>query len=200
LGRVVSPEEALRIREELRAAGKTVVLTNGHFDLLHLGHVRCLQQAKKLGDVLFVGVNSDASTRLLKGERRPIVPEDERARLVAALECVDYVVIFEERTAERLLAALRPEVYAKGGDWSVEDLPEAKVAAEHGIRIEILPRLPNRVALSRPRGRAKVATSRFMPVQNRVDRQSASREMSRAWSQNCHRSMGEQEQSLHTHV
>ena len=144
MGRVVSPEEAQRIREELRAAGKTVVLTNGHFDLLHVGHVRCLQQAKELGDVLFVGVNSDASTRLLKGDKRPIVPEDERARLVAALECVDYVVIFEERTAERLLAALKPDIYAKGGDWAMEDLPEAKAAAEHGIRIEILPRLLNR--------------------------------------------------------
>jgi len=91
-----------------------------------------------------VGLNSDASTRLLKGEKRPIVPQEERAQLLAALECVDYVVIFEERTAERLLAALRPEVYAKGGDWTVEDLPEAKIAAEHGVRIEILPQVPSR--------------------------------------------------------
>ena len=83
------------------------------------------------------------STRLLKGEKRPIVPQEERAQLLVALECVDYVVIFEERTAERLLAALQPDIYAKGGDWAMEDLPEAKVAAEHGIRIEILPRLPN---------------------------------------------------------
>jgi rfaE bifunctional protein nucleotidyltransferase chain/domain len=132
------------IREKLRAEGKTVVLTNGHFDILHVGHVDCLQRAKALGDVLIVGLNSDASTRLLKGEKRPIVPQEGRAQLLAALQCVDYVIIFEERTAERLLAALKPEVYAKGGDWVIEDLPEAKVAAEHGIRIEILPRLPNR--------------------------------------------------------
>ncbi len=146
MGRVVSPEEAQRIREELRAAGKTVVLTNGHFDLLHVGHVRCLQQAKELGDVLFVGVNSDASTRLLKGDKRPIVPEDERARLVAALECVDYVVIFEERTARRLVELLKPDIYAKGGDYGPagKELPEAEAVAAYGGEVRILPYLPGR--------------------------------------------------------
>lgn len=146
MGRVVSPEEAQRIREELRAAGKTVVLTNGHFDLLHVGHVRCLQQAKELGDVLFVGVNSDASTRLLKGEKRPIIPEDERARLVAALECVDYVVIFEERTARRLVELLKPDIYAKGGDYGPagKELPEAEAVAVYGGEVRILPYLPGR--------------------------------------------------------
>ena len=146
MGRVVSPEEAQRIREELRSAGKTVVLTNGHFDLLHVGHVRCLQQAKELGDVLFVGVNSDASTRLLKGDKRPIVPEDERARLVAALECVDYVVIFEERTARRLVELLKPDIYAKGGDYGPtgKELPEAEAVAAYGGEVRILPYLPGR--------------------------------------------------------
>jgi len=146
LGRVVSPEEAQRIREELRSAGKTVVLTNGHFDLLHVGHVRCLQQAKELGDVLFVGVNSDASTRLLKGGKRPIIPEDERARLVAALECVDYVVIFEERTARRLVELLKPDIYAKGGDYGPagKELPEAEAVAAYGGKVRILPYLPGR--------------------------------------------------------
>jgi len=132
------------IREKLRAEGKTVVLTNGHFDILHVGHVDCLQRAKALGDVLMVGLNSDASTRLLKGEKRPIVPQEERAQLLAALRCVDYVIIFEERTAESLLAALKPEVYAKGGDWAIEDLPEARVIAEYGGRVEILPQVPSR--------------------------------------------------------
>ncbi len=141
---VLSLEELLPIREHLRAHGKTIVLTNGHFDILHVGHVDCLQRAKALGDVLIVGLNSDASTRLLKGEKRPIVPQEERAQLLAALQCVDYVVIFEERTAKKLLAALRPEVYVKGGDWAVEDLPEAKVIAEHGIRVKILPQVPGR--------------------------------------------------------
>jgi len=117
LKKVLSLEELLPIRERLKAEGKTLVLTNGHFDLLHVGHVRCLQQAKRLGDVLVVGLNSDASTRALKGSGRPLVPQEERAEVLAALECVDYVVIFEERTAERLVAALKPEVYVKGGDW-----------------------------------------------------------------------------------
>jgi rfaE bifunctional protein nucleotidyltransferase chain/domain len=144
LDEVISLQEAVMIREKLRAEGKTVVLTNGHFDILHVGHVDCLQRAKALGDVLMVGLNSDASTRLLKGEKRPIVPQEERARLLAALQCVDYVVIFEERTAERLLAALRPEVYAKGGDWAVADLPEAEVLAEHDIQVEFLPQVPGR--------------------------------------------------------
>jgi len=144
LSKILSLEELLPIREHLKAQGKTVVLTNGHFDILHMGHVDCLQRAKALGDVLIVGLNGDASARLLKGEKRPIVPQEERAQLLAALQCVDYVIIFEERTAERLLVALRPEVYAKGGDWAIEDLPEAKVIAEYGIRVEILPQMPDR--------------------------------------------------------
>lgn len=144
MGEVLSLEEAVTIREKLRAGGKTVVLTNGHFGLLHVGHIDCLQRAKALGDVLIVGLNSDASTRLLKGQKRPIVPQEERAQVLAALECVDYVIIFEERTAERLLAALRPEVYVKGGDWAIEDLPEARAVAEYGGRVEILPQVPSR--------------------------------------------------------
>lgn len=144
MGEIVSLEDAVTIREKLRAEGKTVVLTNGHFDILHMGHVDCLQRAKALGDVLIVGLNSDASTRLLKGQKRPIVPQEERARLLAALQCVDYVIIFEERTAERLLAALKPEAYVKGGDWASEDLPEAEAIAKHGIRVEILPQVPSR--------------------------------------------------------
>ena len=142
--KVLSLEELLPIREHLKAEGKTLVLTNGHFDLLHVGHVRCLQQAKALGDVLVVGLNSDASTRALKGAGRPLVPQEERAEVLAALECVDFVVIFEERTAERLVAALKPEVYVKGGDWTLEDLPEAKAVAECGGRVEILPQVPGR--------------------------------------------------------
>jgi rfaE bifunctional protein nucleotidyltransferase chain/domain len=144
LGEVVSLEEAVEIREKLRAESKTIVLTNGHFDILHVGHVDCLQRAKALGDVLIVGLNSDVSTRLLKGEKRPIVLQEERAQLLVALECVDYVIIFEETTAERLLAALKPEVYAKGGDWAIEDLPEAKAVAEYGGRVEILPQMTSR--------------------------------------------------------
>jgi rfaE bifunctional protein nucleotidyltransferase chain/domain len=144
VGEIISLQEAITIREKLRAGGKTVVLTNGHFDLLHMGHIDCLQRAKALGDVLIVGLNSDASTWLLKGEKRPIVPQEERAQLLAALQCVDYVIIFEERTAERLLSELKPEVYVKGGDWTIENLPEAKAVAEYGIRVEFLPQVPSR--------------------------------------------------------
>jgi len=143
LGKIVSLAELLTIQEWLKDQGKTVVLTNGHFDLLHVGHVDCLQRARALGDVLIVSLNSDASTRLLKGKKRPIVPQEERAQLLTALEYVDYVVIFEEQTADRLLAALKPEVYVKGGDWSNENLPEAKVIAEYGVRVEFLPQVPS---------------------------------------------------------
>jgi len=144
MGKIVSKEEAAIICERLRAKGKAIVFTNGHFDLLHVGNLDCLERAKALGDVLVVGLNSDASTRLLKGDKHPIMPQEERARLVAALECVDYVVIFEERTAENLLKALKPDIYAKGGDYGEgKELPEAKVVAEYGGRVEILPYLPN---------------------------------------------------------
>lgn len=96
LSKTIGLTDFLRIREQLRAAGKTVVMTNGHFDILHVGHVRYLVQARELGDCLVVGLNSDASTRRLKGDKRPIVPQDERAELLAALACVDFVVVFDE--------------------------------------------------------------------------------------------------------
>ncbi|MBI4492442.1 MAG: D-glycero-beta-D-manno-heptose 1-phosphate adenylyltransferase [Chloroflexi bacterium] len=122
-----------------RAAGAQVVLTNGCFDLLHVGHVRYLQQARALGDLLVVGVNTDESVRRLKGPGRPITPQDERAEVLAALACVGYVVLFAEPTAEALVAALRPEVYVKGGDYQEADLPEAAVVHGYGGRVEILP-------------------------------------------------------------
>jgi D-beta-D-heptose 7-phosphate kinase/D-beta-D-heptose 1-phosphate adenosyltransferase len=110
--------------------GERVVFTGGCFDLLHVGHVRSLEQARRLGDRLVVGVNSDASVRRLKGASRPLVPARQRAEVLAALECVDWVVIFPEATPRALIAALEPDVYAKGGDWPLavlrrEDLPEA---------------------------------------------------------------------------
>ena len=128
---------------EWRAAGRTVVFTNGHFDLLHLGHVDVLQRARALGDVLVVGLNSDASTQQLKGPQRPIVPQAERAAVLAALACVDLVVIFDELTASRLVAALRPDIYVKGGDWGQErEPPEAAVARSYGGEVRFLPYLP----------------------------------------------------------
>jgi rfaE bifunctional protein nucleotidyltransferase chain/domain len=130
-----------------RAAGRRVVLTNGVFDLLHVGHLRYLRQAQSLGDVLVVGVNADAGVRALK-PGRPLVPEAERAELVAALRPVDYAVIFDEPTADNLLRALRPEVYVKGGDYTEQNLPEAATAREVGARIVIVPLVPNRSSTS----------------------------------------------------
>ncbi len=116
-----------------------MVFTNGCFDLLHPGHVSYLRAARSLGDALVVGLNSDASIRKLKGSARPVVPEADRATVLEALESVDAVVIFDEDTPVRLLRELEPAVYVKGGDYRVEDLPEAEVASEIGAEVKILP-------------------------------------------------------------
>lgn len=127
----------------MRAEGRRMVLTNGVFDLLHVGHLRYLRSARRLGDVLVVGVNEDAAVRALK-PGRPLVPQDDRAELVAALAPVDYVVLFGDRTAERLLEALRPDVYAKGGDYTATTLPERDVASRVGATLEFIPIVPGR--------------------------------------------------------
>jgi rfaE bifunctional protein nucleotidyltransferase chain/domain len=124
---------------ELREAGGRVVFTNGCFDLLHPGHVSYLRAARSLGDALVVGLNSDASVRRLKGPPRPVVPEKDRATMLAALESVDAVVIFAEDTPVRLIRELKPAVYVKGGDYRIEDLPEANVAADIETEIRIIP-------------------------------------------------------------
>ena len=133
----------LAVREGLRAAGRQVVFTNGHFELLHPGHVRYLQQARSLGDCLVVGLNDDAATRRLKGPGRPLLSEEARAEVLAALACVDYVVVFGEDTAEQLVRALRPEVYVKGGDYAPEaggkPLPEAAIVRAYGGRVALVP-------------------------------------------------------------
>ncbi|MCE1246684.1 MAG: D-glycero-beta-D-manno-heptose 1-phosphate adenylyltransferase [Firmicutes bacterium] len=127
------------ISENLRKSGKTVVFTNGCFDILHLGHIRYLRQAKAFGDVLVIGVNTDSSVKDYKGDLRPIVPEDERAELLAALEMVDYVVKFSERTPENIISALKPDIQVKGGDYTPDQLPEAKVVYSYGGKVEIVP-------------------------------------------------------------
>jgi rfaE bifunctional protein nucleotidyltransferase chain/domain len=145
MGRVLSLKELVELRQGWLARGEKVVLTNGCFDLIHVGHVRYLRQARALGDVLIVGVNSDASVRRLKGKGRPLLGQEERAEVVAALEGVDYVVIFGQSTARQLVAALRPEVYVKGGDYQEgRDLPEAAEVRRYGGRVEILPLVPGR--------------------------------------------------------
>ncbi|MGM9571097.1 MAG: D-glycero-beta-D-manno-heptose 1-phosphate adenylyltransferase [bacterium] len=130
--------ELLSIRERLRAEGKRVVFTNGCFDLLHIGHIRYLAEAKSQGDVLFVGVNSDSSVRKLKGDKRPLVKDVERAELLAALAACDYVTIFDELTPESLIRALQPDVHVKGGDYRKEDLPEAEIVENYGGEVVLV--------------------------------------------------------------
>jgi D-beta-D-heptose 7-phosphate kinase/D-beta-D-heptose 1-phosphate adenosyltransferase len=142
--KIVSREELTARLRSLREQGRTVVFTNGCFDLLHVGHVRYLAQARSLGDALVVGVNTDSSVRRLKGEGRPIVPQEERAEVLAALACVDWVTLFEEPTPEALLADLRPQIHVKGGDYRAEDLPETPLVQSWGGRVIILPFTPGR--------------------------------------------------------
>lgn len=142
MGEVLELSEAQKLRESLREAGQTLVFTNGHFDLLHIGHLDYLEKASLLGDALFVGVNGDASTRRLKGPGRPLVPDAERARLLAALAPVAAVIIFQEDTADTLLRALRPDIYVKGGDYADKPLPERPTVEAYGGRVELIDYLP----------------------------------------------------------
>lgn len=138
--KVKTEEELLPIVEHLREEGKVIVFTNGCFDILHVGHVRVLQEAKSLGDVLIVGLNSDTSVRKLKGGGRPIVPEEERAEMLVALECVDYVVIFDEHEPSRIMSVLKPDIQVKGGDYTLEQLEkltECKLVKSYHGRIHI---------------------------------------------------------------
>ena len=139
--KIVDLEELSDRSENLRAAGKKLVATSGCFDLLHVGHVRYLRAARALGDLLAVGLNSDRSVRELKGSGRPIMTEIDRAEILAALECVDLVTIFPEMRATRFLAAARPAMYVKGGDYSTETLNEEERAAlkQIGAEIRVVP-------------------------------------------------------------
>ena len=139
--KLMSLDDAVAAREQLRAAGRRVVLTNGGFDLLHTGHLYYLQKARCLGDALFVALNSDASVKALKGPLRPVQTEAERAYALAALACVDGVVIFREPRLAKEILALRPDVYAKAGDYTLEKLEATERAALQKVesRIEFLP-------------------------------------------------------------
>lgn len=144
MGKILTLPEAAALRDELWAAGKTLVFTNGHFDLLHIGHLDYLEKARSHGDALIVGINGDASTRRLKGAGRPITPAVERARLLAALECVTAGVIFEQDTANALIEALRPAIYVKGGDYHSKPLPERPVVEAYGGRVVLIDLIPER--------------------------------------------------------
>jgi D-glycero-beta-D-manno-heptose 1-phosphate adenylyltransferase len=121
-----------------RSKSKKIVLANGCFDLFHVGHIRYLQGAKELGDILIVGINSDEQVRKLKGNNRPFMPENERAEIIDALACVDYVTVFTEPTVTELIRAVRPDFHAKGTDYTVETVPEKDIVAEYGGQIAIV--------------------------------------------------------------
>ena len=132
-------EELLRIIKDLKRKGKRIVFTNGCFDLLHIGHIRYLEEAKTLGDVLIIGVNSDSSVRKLKGPDRPILPEEERAEILSSLECVDYITTFDELDPINLITSLQPDVLVKGGDWTKEQTVGRNVVERTGGEVVILP-------------------------------------------------------------
>ena len=136
--KVVPISTLLQVLAPRRAAGERVAVTNGTFDLMHVGHLRSLEAARATADVLIVGVNSDASVRSYKAPNRPVVPEAERAEVVAALACVDFVVIFEEPTASRLLEAIRPDIYVKGADYASRPLPERPIVEAYGGQIVLV--------------------------------------------------------------
>ena len=143
--KIVDLPALLALREKYRQAGRVVVWTNGCFDLLHAGHVRSLQAAAALGDVLDVGVNSDDSVRRLKGKGRPLLPAAERLEVLAALECVAHAVVFEEQTPEAILAKVQPDIHCKGAEYAPphgRPIPERAVVEAYGGRVEFLPLLP----------------------------------------------------------
>lgn len=139
MAKIVSFGDLPALREQVRQQGKTLVFTNGCFDLLHSGHIHTLTQAKALGDVLVVGLNSDASIKRLKGEDRPILNETERIIVLTALEAVDYVAVFDEDTPRELILLLRPDVLVKGGDWSAEAVVGKDIVETRGGKVVLIP-------------------------------------------------------------
>jgi len=136
-------EDLIQIVKDLKAKKKRIVFTNGCFDLLHVGHVRYLEEAKVLGDVLIVGVNSDASVRKLKGPKRPILPEKERTEILSGLGCVDYVTVFDEADPLNLISSLQPNVLAKGGDWRKDQIVGKEVVERSGGEVVVIPFVKN---------------------------------------------------------
>jgi len=132
-------EELLRIIKDLKAKGKRIIFTNGCFDLLHVGHIRYLEEAKTLGDILIVGVNSDTSVRKLKGPKRPVLPVEERTEILSGLACVDYITVFDELDPLALITSLQPNVLVKGGDWTKEQTIGKEVVERSGGEVVIIP-------------------------------------------------------------
>lgn len=138
MGQVLRRENVAQFVENLHKSGKTVVVTNGCFDILHVGHIRYLQKTKSFADYLIVLLNSDKSVRAIKGDSRPINNENDRAEILCALSCVDYVVLFDEDSPRNLLDEIKPDVYTKGADYTMETLPEADIMRKNGTRVEFI--------------------------------------------------------------
>jgi len=163
LGKVVSQDELILHIAARKRNGERVVFTNGCFDLLHPGHIRCLEQARALGDVLVVAINSDAGVRQLKGDPRPLVPQEERAEILAALTAVDYVVIFDAPTPREMIFRLRPDTLVKGGDWGPNEIVGREEVEEAGGRVVSVPLEPGYSTtgiLEKIRDSGRLATSR----------------------------------------
>ncbi|MBD3185159.1 D-glycero-beta-D-manno-heptose 1-phosphate adenylyltransferase [Candidatus Poribacteria bacterium] len=142
--KIKTRHELVNILNEIRKQGKKIVTTNGCFDVLHVGHIRYLQAAKELGDILVIAVNSDDSVKTLKGDKRPLVTEDERAEMLAALECVDYVMIFPELTPVEFLEELRPHIHVKGGDYALDQVIEFETVKAIGAEMHLVSGVPGK--------------------------------------------------------
>ena len=141
---LIANDSIARLCDILRDAGQKIVFTNGCFDILHAGHVRYLTAARAFGDVLVLGLNTDASVKRIKGDLRPVNTENDRAEVVGALKAVDYVVLFDEPTAEEIIAKVKPAVYVKGGDYTLDTLPEAKIVQSYGGQVRFIDLVPGR--------------------------------------------------------
>ncbi len=138
MGQIKNRKEIISTVEKLKKENKKIVFTNGCFDILHIGHVRYLKKSASFGDILIVGLNSDSSVKKLKGESRPINNEQDRAELLSELNFVDYVVIFNEDTPEKLLDEIKPDIYTKGADYTLKTLPEAKTVLKNNGKVEFI--------------------------------------------------------------
>jgi rfaE bifunctional protein nucleotidyltransferase chain/domain len=148
MGRVVQKDELVKLREQWKNQGKKIVFTNGCFDIVHRGHIEYLAKAKSLGDILIVGVNTDASTRRIKGEQRPIIGEDDRAFIVANLSPVDYTCLFDEDTPYELIQSVVPNILVKGADWNVGDIIGKDIVENSGGKVMAIEFSPNRSTTS----------------------------------------------------
>lgn len=137
--KIKKKEEISHIAEKLKAENKVIVFTNGCFDILHSGHIKYLYDAKKLGDILIVGLNSDSSIKRIKGEKRPIINQEERAYIISALEMIDFIVIFDDDTPYELIKCIKPNILVKGGDWDIEKIVGKDIVESYGGKVLNIP-------------------------------------------------------------